>query len=78
MLGESGGQRDVVQRLLGKVACLQGALSSAEATRRRLHNELVEVRGNVSGALRRRHTHAYWACALRPHGASPIIECPNH
>lgn len=48
VLGESGGQRDVVQRLLAKVAGLQGAVATAEATRRRLHNELVEVRGNVS------------------------------
>lgn len=48
LIGEAD-QRDVVTRLLGKIAGLQAAAAAAEATRRRLHNELVEVKGNVSG-----------------------------
>jgi hypothetical protein len=44
-----GEQRDVVARLLGRVSTLQIAATEAEATRRRLHNQLVELRGNVGG-----------------------------
>jgi hypothetical protein len=43
-------QRDVVNQLLAKVASLQNAAAAAEAKRRQLHNELVELRGNVSEA----------------------------
>ncbi len=48
VLGEAGGQRDVVVGLLGRISTLQAAAASAEATRRKLHNELVSLRGNVS------------------------------
>eukprot|EP00798_Chlamydomonas_sp_ICE-L_P013863 gene13863-19786_t len=47
VIGDCGGQKDVVARLLTRISTLQGAVSSAEATRRRLHNELVELRGNI-------------------------------
>ena len=47
VLGDAG-QRDVVNNLLSKISTLQSAVGSAEATRRKLHNELVEARGNVS------------------------------
>ena len=47
VLGESG-QRDVVNNLLRKITVLQNAVASSDATRRRLHNELVQVKGNVS------------------------------
>lgn len=47
LIGETD-QRDVVNRLLSKISTLQAAAADAEATRRRLHNELVEVKGNVS------------------------------
>ena len=49
VLGESG-QRDVVNNLLRKMTVLQGAVATADANRRKLHNELVQVRGNVSGS----------------------------
>ena len=46
VLGESG-QRDVVNNLLRKITVLQNAVATSDATRRRLHNELVQVKGNV-------------------------------
>jgi hypothetical protein len=47
VMGE-GEHRDVVARLLSKISSLQAAAASAEATRRALHNQMVELRGNVS------------------------------
>ncbi|GFH11296.1 kinesin motor domain-containing protein, partial [Haematococcus lacustris] len=47
VLGEAGGQRDVVASLLTKISALQTAVAAAEATRRKLHNELVCIRGNT-------------------------------
>jgi hypothetical protein len=44
-----GDQRDAASCLLERVSTLQIAAAEAEATRRRLHNELVELRGNVRG-----------------------------
>ena len=38
----------VVSRLVSKVATLEAAAGQAEAQRRALHNQLVELRGNVS------------------------------
>lgn len=43
-----GDQREMLSRLLTKVASLETAIAAAEATRRDLHNQLVELRGNVS------------------------------
>lgn len=48
VLGESG-QRDVVNNLLKKISMLQNAVAASDAVRRKIHNELVEVKGNVSG-----------------------------
>lgn len=48
VMGE-GEQRDIVGRLLGRISTLQAAAAAAEATRRQLHNQMVELRGNVSG-----------------------------
>jgi hypothetical protein len=45
-----GDQRDVVGKLLARVSTLQCAATEAEATRRKLHNQMVELRGNVSAA----------------------------
>lgn len=42
-----GEQRDVVGRLLARIGSLQCAAAAAEATRRQLHNQMVELRGNV-------------------------------
>lgn len=46
----AGDQRNVVQALVSKVATLEHALAEAELARRKLHNQLVELRGNVGGA----------------------------
>jgi hypothetical protein len=43
-----GEQRDMVSRLLSRISTLQCAAAAAEATRRQLHNQMVELRGNVS------------------------------
>eukprot|EP00775_Hariotina_reticulata_P012257 gene12257-12395_t len=45
VMGE-GEQRDIVGRLLGRISNLQAAAAAAEATRRTLHNQMVELRGN--------------------------------
>lgn len=47
VMGE-GEQRDIVGRLLNRISSLQAAAVTAEATRRQLHNQMVELRGNVS------------------------------
>lgn len=47
VMGE-GEQRDIVGRLLGRISNLQAAAAAAERTRRDLHNQMVELRGNVS------------------------------
>ena len=44
----SGEDGQVVSRLVSKVATLEAAAGQAEAQRRSLHNQLVELRGNVS------------------------------
>ena len=44
----SGEEGQVVSRLVSKVATLEAAAGQAEAQRRALHNQLVELRGNVS------------------------------
>ena len=56
----------MVNRLLSKIATLQAAAVEAEATRRRLHNELVEVRGNVRVF-----------CRVRPHPESAVRCLPG-
>ena len=43
----SGEEGQVVSRLVSKVATLEAAAGQAEAQRRALHNQLVELRGNV-------------------------------
>ena len=48
MGGAGTDQRDVVTKLLTKISTLQGAAAQAEALRRDLHNQLVEIKGNVS------------------------------
>lgn len=43
-----GDQKEMLSKLVGKVATLEAAVGTAEAKRRELHNQLVELRGNVS------------------------------
>jgi hypothetical protein len=50
VMGE-GEQRDIVGRLLARISSLQAAAAAAEATRRSLHNQMVELRGNVRDDL---------------------------
>ncbi len=44
----TGDQTEVLGRLVSRVATLEAAAGEAEAHRRTLHNQLVELRGNVS------------------------------
>lgn len=60
VMGE-GEQRDIVGRLLGRISTLQAAAAAAEATRRQLHNQMVELRGNIRVF-----------CRVRPHPASSV------
>lgn len=62
VMGE-GDQRAMVTRLLQKVALMSAAAMEAEGTRRRLHNELVELRGNIRVF-----------CRVRPH-ITPVVRC---
>jgi hypothetical protein len=75
VMGE-GEQRDIVGRLLGRISTLQAAAAAAEATRRQLHNQMVELRGNVSigcpDAARAQAVHLY---AGRPKGACAAVSC---
>ena len=43
----SGDQSQMLSRLVSRVASLDKALAEAEMRRRALHNQLVELRGNV-------------------------------
>ena len=47
----TGDQTEVLGRLVSRVATLEAAAGEAEAQRRALHNQLVELRGNVSFLL---------------------------
>ena len=47
----TGDQTEVLGRLVSRVASLEAAAGEAEAQRRALHNQLVELRGNVSRCM---------------------------
>lgn len=40
----------MLTRMLSKIAALESAVAAAEAKRREIHNQLVELKGNVGGA----------------------------
>lgn len=44
----AGDQKEMLTRMLSKIAALETAVASAEARRREIHNQLVELKGNVS------------------------------
>ncbi|GBF99197.1 kinesin [Raphidocelis subcapitata] len=68
LMGE-GEQRDMVGRLLSRIGSLQCAAAAAEATRRQLHNQMVELRGNIRVFCRvRPHPHSAVRCL--PGGAA--------
>jgi hypothetical protein len=41
----------MLTRMLSKIGSLEGAVAAAEARRREMHNQLVELKGNVRGRL---------------------------
>ena len=65
LIGE-GEQRDIVSRLLERISALQCAAAAAEATRRQLHNQMVELRGNIRVF-----------CRVRPHPKSAVRCLPG-
>ncbi|KXZ43987.1 hypothetical protein GPECTOR_76g809 [Gonium pectorale] len=67
--GGAGGSKDIVTTLLSKIATLQNAAAAAEAVRRKLHNELVDLRGNIRVYCRVR-PHPTPSTRLAPDGAS--------
>jgi predicted nucleic acid-binding Zn-ribbon protein len=55
-----GDQRELLSRMVSKIATLEAAVVNAEARRREAHNQLVELKGNIRVF-----------CRIRPH-ARPI------
>ncbi len=47
-MGEGGDQAEMLNRLVTRVATLECAVGQGNNARRTLHNQLVELRGNVS------------------------------
>ena len=43
----TGDQREMLTRMVSKIAALEAAVAAAEAKRREIHNQLVELKGNV-------------------------------
>ncbi|PNH05811.1 Kinesin-2 [Tetrabaena socialis] len=62
--GDGGGGKDVVTTLLSKIATLQNAAAAAEAVRRKLHNELVDIRGNILATARKLEEQAEWSYSM--------------
>ncbi|KAK9803631.1 hypothetical protein WJX72_007017 [[Myrmecia] bisecta] len=58
-----GDQSEMVSQLVTRVAKLETAVAEAELTRRQLHNQLVEIRGNIRVF-----------CRIRP-AASSVVSC---
>ncbi len=52
VFGEDAARKDVVATLLSRITVLQQAAAASEATRRKLHDELVTLRGNVRAGPR--------------------------
>ena len=44
-------QAEMLGRLISRVAALEAAVAESQAVRRELHNQLVNLRGNVSHCL---------------------------
>ena len=53
---QGGDQRELLSRLVSKIATLEAAVVAAEARRREAHNQLVELKGNIRVF-----------CRIRPH-----------
>ncbi|KAG2444103.1 hypothetical protein HYH02_009045 [Chlamydomonas schloesseri] len=78
VLGETsalngGDSKDIVATLLSKIATLQNAAVAAEAVRRKLHNELVDLRGNIRVYCRVR-PHPSPSTRIAPDGSSIALQ----
>jgi uncharacterized protein YfkK (UPF0435 family) len=61
-----GDSAQMVAKLIEKVAMLERSLMDAEKVRRKLHNDLVEIRGNVRVF-----------CRIRPCDVAPVAEATS-
>lgn len=60
---EGGDQKELLSRMVTKIATLEAAVVAAEAKRREAHNQLVELKGNIRVF-----------CRVRPH-PSGVAQC---
>lgn len=63
---EGGDQRELLSRMVSKIASLEAAVAAAEARRREAHNQLVELKGNIRVF-----------CRLRPHPRAVAAAAPD-
>jgi kinesin family member C1 len=63
---EGGDQRELLQRMVSKIASLEAAVAAAEARRREAHNQLVELKGNIRVF-----------CRIRPHPRAVAATGPD-
>ncbi|KAL4427843.1 hypothetical protein ABPG75_001932 [Micractinium tetrahymenae] len=62
----AGDQKEMLTRMLSKIAALEAAVAAAEARRRELHNQLVELKGNIRVF-----------CRIRPNPRSAVQALPD-
>ncbi|PRW56860.1 P-loop containing nucleoside triphosphate hydrolase [Chlorella sorokiniana] len=62
----AGDQKEMLTRMLSKIGALEAAVASAEAKRREIHNQLVELKGNIRVF-----------CRLRPSQRSAVQCLPD-
>ena len=63
-------QAEMLGRLISRVASLEAAIAESQCVRRSLHNQLVNLRGNVSsltihGGLRLPQPQVYHGCLFQ-------------
>lgn len=63
---EGGDQRELLSRMVSKIAALETAVAAAEARRREAHERLVELKGNVRVF-----------CRIRPHPRAVVTAAPD-
>lgn len=63
---QGGDQKELLQRMISKIASLESAVAAAEARRRDAHNQLVELKGNIRVF-----------CRLRPHPRAIAAVAPD-
>ncbi|GAB4817622.1 hypothetical protein N2152v2_004668 [Parachlorella kessleri] len=62
----AGDQREMLSRMVSKIAALEAAVAAADAKRRDIHNQLVELKGNIRVF-----------CRVRPSPRSVISYLPD-